>query len=187
MRTTETRDQVTMPIPASRPFQFALSALNTVGSVQSGSEETGILTGLIGSGALGMNPAELIVQVSARTDSESYISLLARAEEGLINQHTGPKAIAKFLQTLQAIYNARTFALPTSQQPLPSATQAPQTATPPPLASPAGPAPTITFRQTAKWMLIGFGLLFLVTFLSWKAVIIIGIVAGVIAALRNMI
>ncbi len=50
------------------------------------------LTAVVGSGFLGLNPALVTVQVTARADNLTDIQITGIAKEGLIKQHAGEKA-----------------------------------------------------------------------------------------------
>lgn len=56
------------------------------------------LTAVVGSGFLGLNPALVTVQVTARADHLTDIQITGIAKEGLIKQHAGEKA-AKLIAT----------------------------------------------------------------------------------------
>ena len=103
-RTTETVGEVTVPLSLAHAYQLALRAFNNVGSVESASEKSGTIKGVVGSGMGNMNPAQLVVEVAPHGDSQSRIVFHAAAEEGLIFQNTAEKAIAR----VQAAMDGRT-------------------------------------------------------------------------------
>jgi hypothetical protein len=94
-RTTETRDEITIPASLPHAYQIVLRAFNSVGSVGSASERSGMIKGWIGSGVANMNPAHVVVELSPNRDSQSRVVFHATAEEGLIFQNTAENAIAR--------------------------------------------------------------------------------------------
>tara|TARA_B100000809_G_scaffold190455_1_gene189057 strand:- start:142 stop:453 length:312 start_codon:yes stop_codon:yes gene_type:complete len=99
-RTTQQEEEFAMPLPHGEAFASVLTAYNKIGKVQSSQEKFGRIVGKIGSGVWNMNSADVTVHVSPDGDSQSKVKFIATAQEGLISQNTGAKAISRLLDAI---------------------------------------------------------------------------------------
>ncbi|NLS91662.1 MAG: hypothetical protein GXX96_05720 [Planctomycetaceae bacterium] len=76
-------------------LRAALAAIQEKGQVRDGVEapvDIASVSGVIGSGFLGLNPAVVTVQVNSRDGNVTDVVVTGVAKEGLIKQHAGEKA-----------------------------------------------------------------------------------------------
>ena len=64
------------------------------------------LSAVVGSGKLGMNPAVVVVTISAGPEKESTIAIAGAAKEGLIKQRTAEKAVTRVKEMFLEAYPA---------------------------------------------------------------------------------
>lgn len=72
-------------------YALAKDAFSACGTILEENKASGVLAGVILSGAAGMNPAFVLLWIEGDT-----MHIEASAKEGLIKQHTAEKAIEKF-------------------------------------------------------------------------------------------
>jgi hypothetical protein len=100
-RTTQQREELSMPMPFGDAFPAVLAGFKKVGRIQSVQEKFGRIVGSIGSGMFNMNKADVTVQVQPEGESQSKVVFTATAQEGLISQNTAAKAISRLLEAIQ--------------------------------------------------------------------------------------
>lgn len=100
-RTTQQKEELSMPMPFAQAFAALLAAFKRVGRVQSTQDKFGRIVGSIGSGAFNMNKADVTIQVQPDGESQSKVVFTATAQEGLISQNTAAKAITRLLEAVQ--------------------------------------------------------------------------------------
>jgi hypothetical protein len=86
---------LTVNISSGTALECAKRALATFPTLLSEvveSAEPFSVTAVVGSGALNLNPARLAIVVTRLTGNTSRLHILARAKEGLIEQHAAEKA-----------------------------------------------------------------------------------------------
>jgi hypothetical protein len=99
-RTVQQSEQIEIQGEISNVFNAIYVALASTGRVQSSQPALGRIVGRVGSGVFGMNSADITIRV-AQLDSESCsVTILATAQEGLIQQNTAGLAISKILEAL---------------------------------------------------------------------------------------
>lgn len=99
-RTTDQKEQLSLPMPPTEAFAAVKAAYNKVGKIQSVQEKFRRITGSIGSGVWNMNKADVTVQIESDGDSASKIIIIASTQEGLISQNTAGKAISRLLEAI---------------------------------------------------------------------------------------
>jgi hypothetical protein len=76
------------------------SAFAEVGKIKTEDSAFRRVVGRIFSGTGRMNPATVTVTVRPVSATESHIDIQASAQEGLVKQHTAPRAISRLLESL---------------------------------------------------------------------------------------
>ena len=96
--------EITATIRASaavvtRTFTSILANEGTVLGSE-GASGSVVVSGLVNSGFLNMNPAILIAQIQATGPDTTSLRITGKAKEGLINQHTAEKASQRVVEAL---------------------------------------------------------------------------------------
>jgi hypothetical protein len=88
-----------VPMNAREALGQAFKALTELGEILPDEIEHAApaLRAVVGSGALGMNPAVVDLSVEPVTESLAKVTIRATAKEGLIKQHTAEKAIKRVI------------------------------------------------------------------------------------------
>jgi hypothetical protein len=96
-RTEDIDETLTVYVGAEAAFVSVVAAFRQVGSVKSEDARFRRVVGKIKSGAAGMNAATVTVSVDMIGPLESRIKINASAQEGMVKQHTAPRAVARLL------------------------------------------------------------------------------------------
>jgi hypothetical protein len=88
-----------VPMNAREALGQAFKALTELGEILPDEIEHAApaLRAVVGSGALGMNPAVVDLSVEPVTESLAKVTIRATAKEGLIKQHTAEKAVKRVI------------------------------------------------------------------------------------------
>jgi hypothetical protein len=107
-RTESTEETLTFFTDANSVYSAAVSAFSSVGKVKTKDASFHRLVGRIRSGTANMNSATVTLTVETVREGECRLKMGANAQEGMVKQHTAPRAISRFLEALAA------YGLPTS-------------------------------------------------------------------------
>ncbi len=99
-RTVQQAEQLELQEDATQVFNAFYEALKAVGRVQSSQPPLGRIVGRVGSGAFNMNSADVTIRVAEGASGGSTVTILATAQEGLIQQNTAGLAISRILEAL---------------------------------------------------------------------------------------
>jgi hypothetical protein len=89
----------TLAVPLAEVFASVASMLESIGTVvaQTGpGDGQALVRGIVGSGAMNMNPTVLTVSMTPADDGGTVVHIRGAAKEGLIKQHAGEKAAKRF-------------------------------------------------------------------------------------------
>jgi hypothetical protein len=92
----------TLAAPLGEVFASVASLLESIGTVvaRTGPDDgQALVRGVVGSGAMNLNPAVITVSMTSTPDGGTILHIRGAAKEGLIKQHAGEKA-AKRLEAL---------------------------------------------------------------------------------------
>lgn len=92
----------TLAAPVGEVFASVAGLLESIGTVAALTDPgdgQALVRGVVGSGAMNLNPAVVTVRMTATADGGTIVHIRGAAKEGLIKQHAGEKA-AKRLEAL---------------------------------------------------------------------------------------
>jgi hypothetical protein len=85
--------------PIGEVFASVTSLLESIGTVAARTGPGGgqaLVRGVVGSGAMNLNPAVITVSMTSSADGGTLVRIRGAAKEGLIKQHAGEKAAKRF-------------------------------------------------------------------------------------------
>lgn len=96
---------LTLPLKPEAALTLAYDYVQSHGRPASGdaagASEYPKISGIMGSGFLGMNPTVLHIELVANEGNSTHLLVSAAAKEGLIKQHAAEKAVTKAVDWLQ--------------------------------------------------------------------------------------
>ncbi|MFN8528714.1 MAG: hypothetical protein U0670_08900 [Anaerolineae bacterium] len=103
MPTERYTEKLSLAMPPDKALKIGCSALSKLGSLQKQDEQSPypVLTAVIGSGMMNLNPAVVYFEILEATDSKCEITLTGAAKEGLIKQHTAEKAVKRAVNEIR--------------------------------------------------------------------------------------
>jgi hypothetical protein len=100
-RTEFIEESLSVPTDADATYEALRDAFAAVGKLKTEDPSFRRLVGRIYSGTAGMNAATVTVSVSANAAGGADLHVNANAQEGLIKQHTAPRAVSKLLDAFK--------------------------------------------------------------------------------------
>jgi hypothetical protein len=97
--------EIELPVaaPLGEAYAQVASLLGSIGQIVARSDHTGgtaIVRGVVGSGAMGLNPAVITVTMTAAGEGSTTVHIRGAAKEGFIKQRAGEKAARRFAALL---------------------------------------------------------------------------------------
>ena len=99
-RTESVQETLTVFADATSVYALVVKAFEEVGKPKTKDEHFRRVVGRIGSGAGNLNSATVSISVEIVEAEQSRLRIEASAQEGLVKQHTAPKAISRLLAEL---------------------------------------------------------------------------------------
>lgn len=103
-RTTMDEESVEVALTPAEAYRRVLATIEAWGKVRSSQEQFGRITGKMRGTKIVLGPAatEVTVKVSGVDDRRTRVEIYATAQEGLVSQGYGAKAITRILDALAA-------------------------------------------------------------------------------------
>ena len=89
-----------VPLPSQETWAKVIDVMERIGIVHEQRPEEQRLAGVVPSGFLNMNGAQVEIQVVATGSATAEVKIRAYGQEGLIKQRTAPKAVDRLITEL---------------------------------------------------------------------------------------
>jgi len=99
LKTFEYRESFIDDKPISKSLEYSILLLSSMGEILNPSDDFSepVLTAVIGSGSMNLNPTIVIMQYVAIDEDHTEIHITASAKEGLVKQKSSEKAVKKII------------------------------------------------------------------------------------------
>ena len=99
LKTIEYRESFVDVNPISKSIEFSMLLLSDMGEILNPPDDFSepILTAVVGSGSMGLNPTIVFMQFVVIDENQTEIHITASAKEGLIKQKSSEKAVKRII------------------------------------------------------------------------------------------